>query len=76
MAYVHPTVGNLLRTGTATAVITPAAAVTSVPALTSAAAAGSAPTKAEFDKVVVDLAAARTTINDLLTKLHAGGFLA
>lgn len=48
-----------------------AAAQADLAALTSAAAAGATPTKTEFDKVVVDLAAARTVINSLLAKLRA-----
>ena len=45
-------------------------------ALTSAAAAGSTPTKAEFDKVVADLATIRTAQNALLAKLRTAGILA
>ncbi len=40
-------------------------------ALTSAAAAGAAPTKAEFDKVVADLTAMRTIIVQLVTLANA-----
>lgn len=53
-----------------------AAAQTDLAALTSAAAAGATPTKAEFDKVVVDLAAARTVINSLLAKMRTANQLA
>ena len=55
-----------------TAYIAPeqAAAQTDVGALTSAAAAGATPTKAEFDKVVDDLAALRTVVNSLLAKMR------
>lgn len=45
-------------------------------ALTSAAAAGANPTKAEFDKVVADLATIRTAHNDLLSKLKSAGIAA
>ena len=45
-------------------------------ALTSAAAAGSTPTKAEFDKVVADLATIRTAQNALLAKLKSAGIMA
>lgn len=45
-------------------------------ALTSAAAVGATPTKAEFDKVVADLATIRTAQNALLTKLKASGVMA
>lgn len=45
-------------------------------ALTSAAAAGATPTKAEFDKVVVDLATIRTALNDLKAKMRTAGILA
>lgn len=40
-------------------------------ALTSAAAAGDAPTKAEFDKVVADLTAMRTVVAQLVTLANA-----
>lgn len=53
-----------------------AAAQTDMAAVTTTAAAGANPTKAEFDKVVTDLAAARTTINGLLAKLRASGVIA
>lgn len=45
-------------------------------ALTSAAAVGSTPTKAEFDKVVADLATIRTDHNALLAKLKTAGIMA
>lgn len=45
-------------------------------ALTAAAAVGATPTKAEFDKVVVDLAASRTAFNALLAKLKTAGIMA
>lgn len=50
------------------------AAVADVGALTAAASA-SAPTKIEFDKVVVDLATLRTKLNDLLAKARTAGLL-
>lgn len=71
MAYLRTAIGNLLQSG-----IKPATAVTTLPALTSAAAAGATPTKAEHDAVVADLAATRTTVNDLVVKLRAAGFIA
>jgi hypothetical protein len=69
MAYLNPGAGAA-REGKQ------AAAQADMAALTSAAAAGANPTKAEFDKVVVDLAAARTVINSLLAKLRAAGLIA
>lgn len=54
---------------------TQAGAVADQAALTAAAAAGATPTKAEFDKVVADAAAARTTLNALLASLRAAGLL-
>jgi hypothetical protein len=50
-------------------------AVADQAALTAAASVG-VPTKVEFDKVVVDLAAARTTLNALLASLRTAGVLA
>jgi hypothetical protein len=69
MAYLNPGAGAA-REGKQ------AAAQTDLAALTSAAASGATPTKAEFDKVVVDLAAARTLINGLLAKLRTAGLIA
>lgn len=51
------------------------AAVPDQVALTAAAAAASPPTKTEFDKVVADAVAARTTLNALLASLRAAGLL-
>jgi hypothetical protein len=62
--------GNLDQT------ISPGEAVDDQAALTAAAAAGSTPTKAEFDKVVADAVAARTTLNALLASLRAVGVIA
>lgn len=53
-----------------------AAAVTNAAAATATAAAGATPTKAEFDKVVADNTALRTTVNNLLTALRNAGVLA
>jgi hypothetical protein len=53
-----------------------AATVANQAALTAAAAAGATPTKAEFDKVVADAVAARTTLNALLASLRTAGVLA
>lgn len=69
MAYVDPAAGKA-REGKQ------AAAQADMAAVTTTAAAGANPTKAEFDKVVTDLAAARTTINGLLAKLRAAGLIA
>jgi hypothetical protein len=52
------------------------AAVAAVGALTGAAAAGSTPTKAEFDAVVADLATLRTKLNAALTALRDAGVIA
>lgn len=43
---------------------------------TSAVAAGSAPTKAEFDALRADALALRTTVNDLLAVLRTAGVIA
>jgi hypothetical protein len=57
---------------TAATVAAPAAQTAVNPAaLTSAAAAGSTPTKAEFDKTVVDLGALRTQIVALVADMGA-----
>lgn len=52
-----------------------AALVANQAALTAAASVG-VPTKVEFDKVVADAVAARTTLNALLASLRAAGVLA
>ncbi|MCX4993847.1 hypothetical protein [Streptomyces longwoodensis] len=69
MAYLDPAAGRA-REGRQ------AAAQADMAAVTTTAAAGATPTKAEFDKVVTDLANARATINGLLAKLRAAGLLA
>ena len=69
MAYLDPAAGRA-REGKQ------AAAQADMAAVTTTAASAATPTKAEFDKVVTDLAAARTTINGLLAKLRASGQLA
>ncbi|MEU0808792.1 hypothetical protein [Streptomyces sp. NPDC005970] len=69
MAYLNPGAGAV-REGKQ------AAAQADMSAVTTVAAAGANPTKAEFDKVVTDLTAARTTINGLLAKLRAAGLIA
>lgn len=69
MAYLNPGAGAA-REGKQTAASADAAA------LTAAAAAGATPTKAEFDKVVVDLGVLRTALNDLKAKLRTSGQLA
>lgn len=58
------------RKASATNAIT-AAEATAPAALTSAAAAGAAPTKAEFDKVVADLTTLRTVVAQLVTLANA-----
>lgn len=45
-------------------------------AFTSSAAAGANPTKAEFDALRTDALAVRTTVNGLLAKLKAAGYMA
>ncbi|MFF6985601.1 hypothetical protein [Streptomyces sp. NPDC010273] len=69
MAYLDPAAGRA-REGKQ------AAAQADLAAVTTTAAAGANPTKAEFDKVVTDLTAARTTINGLLAKLRSAGLIA
>jgi hypothetical protein len=69
MPYLKPSAGKA-REGKQ------AAAQTDMAAVTTTAAAGANPTKAEFDKVVADLTAARTTINGLLAKLRTAGLIA
>ncbi|WP_217545574.1 hypothetical protein [Streptomyces sp. GbtcB6] len=69
MAYLNPAEGKA-REGKQ------AAAQADMAAVTTTAAAGANPTKAEFDKVVTDLTAARTTINGLLAKLRTAGLIA
>lgn len=69
MGYLNPGAGAA-REGKQAAASANAAAVTTV------AAAGSAPTKAEFDKVVTDLGVLRAAHNDLLAKLRTAGLLA
>lgn len=46
-----------------------------IAALTSTAAAGSTPTKAEFDALRNDLIAVRTGVNGLLAKLRTAGLM-
>lgn len=69
MAYLDPAAGAA-REGKQ------AAAQADMAALTAVDAAGANPTKAEFDAVVDDLTAARTTINGLLAKLRSAGLIA
>lgn len=57
------------------ALVTTAGAVEDQDALT-ADVSEEAPTKAEFDKVVADAVAARTTLNALLASLRTAGLLA
>ena len=47
-----------------------------VVALTSTVAAGSEPTKAEFDALRADLIATRSVVNSLLAKLRVAGLIA
>lgn len=53
-----------------------AAAQTDVGAVTSVVAAGSTPTKAEYDALRVDALATRTVLNSLLAKLRTAGIIA
>ena len=53
-----------------------AAAQTDVGAVTSVVAAGSTPTKAEYDALRVDALATRTVVNSLLAKLRTAGIIA
>ena len=69
MAYLDPA-GGKAREGKQ------AAASADAASMTTAAAAGAIPTKAEFDKVVVDLGGLRSAHNDLLAKLRSVGILA
>jgi len=68
MANLNPGKGALNRASQS-------AAQADAGALTAAASVG-VPTKVEFDKVVVDLAALRTEHNALLAKLRTAGLLA
>jgi hypothetical protein len=69
MGYLNPQAGKLREGKQATT-------VADAPAVTTTAAAGATPTKAEFDKVVTDLAALRTAHNNLLASLRAAGLIA
>lgn len=68
MGYLDPARGAS-RAGAQASAVTDAAALTS-------AASVAAPSKTEFDKVVVDLAALRTKVNALLAALRAAGIVA
>lgn len=63
-------------TGAALNVGKQVAARVDVAAATSTAAAGSTPTKAEFDALRNDYLALRTAFNDLLAKMRTAGVLA
>ncbi|MEV7364252.1 hypothetical protein ACWENS_10695 [Streptomyces sp. NPDC004532] len=69
MAYLDPA-GGKAREGKQ------AAAVPDATAATSAAAAGSTPTKAEYDALRTDYLALRTKVNALLAALRTAGLLA
>lgn len=59
---------------TSTAGVVKMATLVAAPAaLTATAAAGSAPTKAEFDALLADVTALRTTVDDLLSALKTAG---
>lgn len=55
------------------AVVNQAAAVAAPPALTATAAAGANPTKAEFDALLADVTALRTTVANTLAALKVEG---
>lgn len=55
------------------AVVTQAATVAAPAALTATAAAGAAPTAAEFDALLADVTALRTTVAAILTALKGAG---
>ncbi|MDX2694956.1 hypothetical protein [Streptomyces ipomoeae] len=69
MAYLNPAAGAA-REGAQTAAVTNAAAATA------AAAAGATPTKAEYDALLADANALRTTLNALLAAMRASGQMA
>lgn len=69
MTYLNPSAG-LARQGKQ------AAAVANAAAATAAAAAGATPTKAEFDALLADANALRTTLNAALASLRTAGLLA
>jgi hypothetical protein len=69
MAYLDPAAGKA-REGRQTA------AVTNVAAATAVATVGSAPTKAEHDALLADVAAMRTKLNALLAAMRTSGQLA
>lgn len=69
MVYLDPAAGASREGGQATA-------VANAPAATAAAAAGATPTKAEYDALLADVNAIRTTTNALLASLRASGLLA
>lgn len=50
--------------------------VANTPAATAAAAAGATPTDAEFDLLLADVNALRTTVNALLASLRTAGLIA
>ena len=69
MAYLNPGAGAA-REGKQTA------GVADADAATAAAAAGATPTKAEFDALLADVNALRTTLNALLAAMRTSGQLA
>lgn len=73
MSYLKPVVGTMFETGLAGSV-KPSTPVASPAALTSGPSVA-APTKAEHDAVAADLAATRTTLNNLLAALRTAGFV-
>lgn len=69
MAYLDPAEGNARAAKQA-------AAVTNAAALTSVVAAGSNPTKAEYDTLRADVSALQTKLNALLGALRTAGVIA
>ncbi|MGC4891080.1 hypothetical protein [Micromonospora sp. DT227] len=69
MAYLDPAKGGQ-RAGKRAAAVADAAALTSVVA------AGSAPTKAEYDALRADVSALRTKLNAALAALRTAGVIA
>ncbi|MFD8919453.1 hypothetical protein ACFV0Y_16740 [Streptomyces sp. NPDC059569] len=69
MAYLNPAAGAA-RQGKQTAAVVNAVAATAI------AAAGSTPTKAEYDALLADVNALRTKLNALLAAMRTSGQLA
>ncbi|MFF9568495.1 hypothetical protein [Streptomyces sp. NPDC014685] len=70
MVYLNPSAGAAREGGRQ------AGAVPNAAAATAAAAAGETPTKAEYDALLADANALRTTVNALLAAMRAAGLMA